>query len=157
MASSEPYRKYWPPHRPRDISLPDTSIWVNLEVSARRFGKKTATIFYDSPLTYDEMKADAESLAGFLQRECGVRRGDRVALYMQNSPQFIVAYYAILRADAMVVPINTMNRGMELAAIIYDCGANVLIAPQDLLASAEPLVGRSVKHLIVACYADSLT
>jgi fatty-acyl-CoA synthase len=157
MASSDLYRKFWPAHRPRDISLPDTSIWVNLEVSARRFGKKTATLFYDSPLTYDQMKADAERLAGFLQRECGVRRGDRVALYMQNSPQFIVAYYAILRADAMVVPINPMNRAIELAAIVEDCGTTVLIAPQDLLPNVEPLLGRTVKHLIVACYADSLT
>jgi fatty-acyl-CoA synthase len=157
MASSDLYGKFWPKHRPREISLPDTSVWVNLEVSARRFGKKTATIFYDSPLAYDQMKSDAERLAGFLQRECGVRRGDRVALYMQNSPQFIVAYYAILRADAMVVPINPMNRAVELAAIVEDCGTTVLIAPQDLLPNAEPLLGRTVKHLIVSCYADYLT
>lgn len=153
----ETYLRFWPPHRPRNITLPETSIWFNLEVSARRFEQKTASIFYDSPLTYGAMRDDAERLAGFLQRECGVRRGDRVALYFQNSPQFVVGYYAILRADAMVVPINPMNRAGELAAIIEDSGAQVLIAPQDLLANAEPLLGRSVQHLILACYADYLS
>jgi fatty-acyl-CoA synthase len=154
---SDLHLRFWPKRRPRNITLPDTSLWHNMEVTAARFGKKTASIFYDSPLTYNEMKADAERLAGFLQRECAVRRGDRVALYLQNSPQFIIGYYAILRADAVVVPINPMNRATELAAIVQDCGAQVIIAPQDLLPNVEPLLGRGIQHLIVACYADHLT
>ena len=154
---SDLYMRFWPEHRPRNITLPDTSIWHNLEVSAARFGRKVCTHFYDSPFTYAEMKADAERLAGFLQRECGVRRGDRVALYMQNSPQFIIAYYAILRADAVVVPINPMNRAIELAAIVEDCGASVIVAPQDLFANVEPLIGHAVRHVVLACYSDYLT
>jgi fatty-acyl-CoA synthase len=153
----ELHTPFWPAHRPRNLTLPDTSLWFNLEVSATRYPQKTCTIFYDAQLTYSELKRDAERLAGFLQRECGVRRGDRVALYMQNSPQFIVAYYAILRADAMVVPINPMNRAIELAAIVEDSGAQVAIAPQDLFANVEPLIGKTVRHVIVACYSDYLT
>ncbi len=153
----EPHQRFWPAHRPRNITLPETSIWHNLEVSAARFPRKAAVIFYDSPLTYDVMRGDAEKLAGFLQRECGVRRGDGVALYMQNSPQFIIAYYAILRANAVVVPVNPMNRAIELAAIIEDSGARVAIIAQDLLANMEPLLGRAVQHLILACYSDYLT
>jgi fatty-acyl-CoA synthase len=153
----ELHKPFWPAHRPRNITLPETSLWFNLEVSAARFPQKTCTIFYDAQLTYAELKRDAERLAGFLQRECSVRRGDRVALYIQNSPQFIIAYYAILRADAMVVPINPMNRAIELAAIIEDSGAQVVIASQDLFAHVEPLLGRAVQHAIVACYSDYLT
>ena len=149
--------RFWPKGRPRNISLPDTSLWFNLEVSATRYGKKACSIFYDSQLTYAELKADAERLAGFLQRECGVERGDRVALYMQNSPQFMIAYYAIIRADAVVVPINPMNRALELAAIVEDSGAKVVIAAQDLLVNVEPLLGRAVRRLILACYSDYLT
>src|SRR5262249_38437355 len=63
----------------------------------------------------------------------------------------------ILRADAMVVPINPMNRALELAAIVEDCGAQVIIAPQDLFANVEPLIGRALRHVIVACYSDYLT
>jgi fatty-acyl-CoA synthase len=152
----ELHKPFWPAHRPRHLTLPDTSLWFNLEVSAARFPRKTCTIFYDAQLTFAELKRDAERLAGFLQRECGVRRGDRVALYMQNSPQFIIAYYAILRADAMVVPINPMNRALELAAIVEDSGAQVMIAPQDLFANVEPLIGKAIEHAIVACYSDYL-
>jgi fatty-acyl-CoA synthase len=148
--------RFWPRHRPRDITIPETSLWFNLEVSAARFPNKTCTIFYDNTLTYTEIKRDAERLAGYLQRECGVRRGDRVALYMQNSPQFIIAYYGILRADAMVVPINPMNRATELAAIVEDCGAKVIVAAQDLLGFVEPLLGRTVQHVVLGCYSDYL-
>ena len=153
----ELHKPFWPANRPRHITLPNTSLWFNLEVSAARFPRKTSTIFYDTQLTFTELKRDAERLAGFLQRECGVRRGDRVALYLQNSPQFIIAYYAILRADAVVVPINPMNRALELAAIVEDSGAQVVIAPQDLFANVEPLIGKTIKHVIVACYSDHLT
>ena len=61
-------------------------------------------------LSYAEFNAQVEAMAGYLQQDCGVQRGDRVLLYMQNSPQFIIGFYAILRADAMVVPVNPMNR-----------------------------------------------
>ncbi len=50
----------------------------------------------------------------------GVGKGDRVALYMQNCPQFVVALYAILRADAVVVPVNPMNRADEFSHYITD-------------------------------------
>jgi len=56
--------------------------------------------------TYAELKRAADALAGFLQQRCGVRRGDRVLMYLQNSRSFVIAYYAILRADAVVVPVN---------------------------------------------------
>ena len=59
-----------------------------------------------------------EALAGFLQQRCGVAAGDRVLLYAQNGPHFIVGYYAILRADAVVVPVNPMNRVEELRHLI---------------------------------------
>jgi fatty-acyl-CoA synthase len=138
------------------LALPETSLWYNLEVSATRYPSRPAVIFYDSELNYAELKRDAEHLAGFLQEECGVRRGDRVALQLHNSPQFVIAYYAILRADAMVVPVNSMNRTAELRHVIEDSGARVLIASQDLFAQAEPLVRKPLEHVIVACYADYL-
>src|SRR5213078_1328454 len=147
---------FWP-KVPRDLTIPDTSLWFNLEVSATRFPRKPAIILYDSIVTYAELRREAERLAGFLQKECGVRRGDRVALYLQNSPQFIIGYYAILRADAMVVPINPMNLTMEIAHIVTDSGTRVLICAQDQLARVEPLIGNGLSRVIVACYSDYLT
>jgi fatty-acyl-CoA synthase len=139
------------------LVLPETSLWYNLEVSAKRHASRPAIIFYDSVLSYAELEREAERLAGFLQARCGVRRGDRVALQLHNSPQFIVAFYAVLRADAMVVPVNSMNRTAELAHIIEDSGSKVLVTSQDLFPQAEPLLGKSLERVIVACYSDYLT
>jgi non-ribosomal peptide synthetase component F len=93
-----------PKQFPKSLTIPRTSLWYNLEVAAARYPEKPATIFYDSRLSYAELRRQAERLAGFLQLRCGIRKGDRVLLDLQNSPQFIVAYYAILRAEAVVVP-----------------------------------------------------
>ncbi|HET9625883.1 MAG TPA: long-chain fatty acid--CoA ligase [Kofleriaceae bacterium] len=148
--------QFWP-NVPRHITVPETSIWMNAEISATRFPNKPCLNFYDSVLTFGEFRREAERLAGYLQSVCGVRRGDRVGLYLQNSPQFVLGYYAILRADAMVVPINPMLLSKEIEHIMTDSGAKVLIAAQDQLARVEPLFGTAVSHVIVACYADYLT
>jgi fatty-acyl-CoA synthase len=139
------------------VTIPQTSLWFNAEVSAARFPTKPCINFYDSIVTFAEFKREAEKLAGYLQSVCGVKRGDRVSLYMQNSPQFIIAYYAILRADAMVVPINPMNLTKEVGHIVTDSGSTVLIGTQDQLSRVEPLLGHGLSHLIVACYSDYLT
>jgi fatty-acyl-CoA synthase len=152
----------WPPKVPRDLMLPETSLWFNLEVSATRFPKKPATVFYDSVLTYADLRRHAEQLAGYLQQECGVRRGDRVAVYMQNCPQFIVAFYAALRADAMVVPINPMNLKAELSYMLDDSGAKAILVAQDLLPNLAPLLSDAralpgLTRAIVTAYSDYLT
>jgi fatty-acyl-CoA synthase len=152
----------WPAKVPRDLTIPDTSLWYNLEVSATRYPNKPCTVFYDSVLSYADVKRDAERLAGFLQQVCGVQRGDRVALFMQNAPQFVLAYYAVLRADAVVVPINPMNQTPELAYMLKDSGARVVILAQDLLAQVEPLLREgegkeSGLTAIVTAYSDYLS
>jgi len=148
--------QFWP-NVPRSLTIPETSLWFNAEVSAARFPQRACINLYDSVLTYAEFRRQAEQLAGFLQHTCGVRRGDRVALYLQNSPQFIIGYYAILRADAVVVPVNPMLLTKEVEHIVIDSGARVLIGAQDQLSRVEPLLGHGLAHLIVACYADYLT
>ncbi|HEX4417407.1 MAG TPA: long-chain fatty acid--CoA ligase [Kofleriaceae bacterium] len=148
--------QFWP-QVPRHLTIPETSLWVNAEISATRFPHKPCLNFYDSILTYAEFRREAERLAGYLQTVCGVRRGDRVGLYLQNSPQFVIGYYAILRADAMVVPLNPMLLTKEIEHIMTDSGARTLIVAQDQLARVEPLLGASVAQLIVAAYSDYLT
>jgi fatty-acyl-CoA synthase len=139
---SDRHYKFWPKNLPHNITVPETSIWNNIEVSAARFPNRNAIVFYDKLLTYAEFKQQAEQLAGFLQKKCGVKRGDRVALDMQNSPQFVIAYYAILRADAMVVPINPMNLTGELEHYADDSGAKVFICAQEVFPHVEPLLAK---------------
>ena len=62
------YPKFWPRHVPKSLTIPDTTLWYNLEVSARRFPEKAATIFYASRVTYAQLEREAQLLAGFLRQ-----------------------------------------------------------------------------------------
>lgn len=149
--------QFWPKGLPRDITAPATQLFYNAEVSAARYGDKPFLIFYDTPLTFAELKDQAERLAGYLQHECGVKRGDRVLLVMQNSPQFIIAYYGVLRADAIVVPVNPMSVTAELEHYLDDSGARVAIVAQEVYGQLRPLVAKYLDCAIVAAYADYVT
>ncbi|MGO1692854.1 MAG: AMP-binding protein, partial [Marinobacter sp.] len=76
----------WPKELPKTLTLPKTSIFTNLAVSALRYPDNIAIIFYDASITYRRLLAEVETMAGYLQAQ-GVKKGDRVLLYMQNSPQ----------------------------------------------------------------------
>lgn len=147
----------WPKQFPRHLTIPETSLWQNLATSAQRFPRKALSVFYDSRVTYGEFLATVETMAGFLQHVCGVGRGDRVLLQMQNCPQFVAAFYAILRADAVVVPVSPMNVTDELVHNIDDSGAKVAFVGQELFDRIQPLMDGRVAHVIVATYSDALT
>ena len=146
---------HWPPGQPRTLEVPRETVYQNLAATVARLPERAAIDYYGSRITYRELKRQVDALAGFLQQRCGVARGDRVLLYAQNSPQFIIAYYAILRADAVVVPVNPMNRTEELRHYVEDSDATVAFAGQDVLRQIEPLPG--LKHIIVIAYSDYLT
>ena len=165
---SDRHFAHWPRNLPRHLTIPATNLYRNVEFSAIRYPDKAALVFYDGITTYREFDEQIQRLAGYLQQDCGVARGDRVLLYMQNSPQFVIAYYAILRADAVVVPVNPMNMTEELRHYVSDADARVIIAPQDLYKQVQPLLvegqaqatsqsdAPGLRHAIVAAYSDYL-
>ena len=158
---SDRHLAHWPPGLSRHLTLPQTHLFHNAEVSAARYPDKPFLVFYDTLVTFRQFQQQAEHIAGFLQQVCGVKAGDRVLLYMQNSPQWILAFYGILRANAVVVPVNPMNLTDELRHYVHDSGATVAFVPQDLHAQAQPLVDAAggegkLQHLIVAAYSDYL-
>ena len=147
----------WPPGVPKSLSVPRTSLYYNLEASAHRYPGKAAIVYYGSSISYQTLEREATALAGYLQRRCGVQRGDRVLLYAQNSPQFIIGYYAILRADGVVVPVNPMNKSEELSHYIGDSDARTAIAAQELYREIEPHLARGrIEHCVLVAYSDYL-
>lgn len=146
------HHKVWPSELPKTMTLPSTSVFSNLEISAWRYPDHTAIIYYDTQMTYRELLEEVEALAGWLQHN-GVKKGDRVLLYMQNSPQYVISYYAILRADAVVIPVNPMNRASELEHYISDTKAAVCLAGMELAGFIAPLVGQTyLEQVVVAAY-----
>jgi fatty-acyl-CoA synthase len=153
------HHRFWPRRLPHSMSPPATPLWDNLATSARRYPDKAAMVFFDRVYSYAELVALAERLAGRLHA-MGVGKGDRVLLDMQNCPQLVIAHWAILRANAVVVPINPMNRAEELKHYIVDPDAKVAITTGDLAAelaraSAALPPEQRLAHLIVTQFTDA--
>ena len=140
-----------------DLIAPATNLFYNAEVSARRYPNKPFLVFYDSKVSFADFHDEALRVAGFLEQRCSVRKGDRVLLLMQNSPQFIIGFYGILRANAVVVPLNPMNLTAEILRYAQDAGAATILVAQELYPRVEPLLANGeLKHVIVAAYCDYL-
>jgi len=151
--------KFWPHRLPHAIPPPATSLWDNLAVSARRYPDKAALVFFGRVLSYADLLQKAERLASYLQG-LGVKKGDRVVLNMQNCPQLVIAHFAILRANAVVVPVNPMNRAEELKHYITDPDAKVALttadlAPELVRASDALPVGQGLAHLVVTQFTEA--
>jgi fatty-acyl-CoA synthase len=154
-----PHHRFWPKRLPHALTPPATSLWDNLEISARRYPHKPALIFFGRAFSYRELMEQAQRLAAQLQA-LGLKKGDRVMLDMQNCPQLVIAHFAILRANAVVVPVNPMNRAEELKHYISDPDARVAITTADLApeiarASDALTPGERLAHLIVTQFTDA--
>jgi fatty-acyl-CoA synthase len=159
-AHIRPHERIWPARLPRELVVPSTSLWVNLDVSAQRYADKAASVFFGQATTYRQLHQQADHVAGWLQ-SVGVKAGDRVGLFMQNCPQFVAAFYGILRANAVVVPINPMNKADEFQHYITDPEARVVICAADLAAIVETAnaavpTAKRLSHVLVTRYADAM-
>jgi fatty-acyl-CoA synthase len=149
--------KFWPSYAMHHLIAPATNMFYNAEVSARRFPNKPFLVYYDTLVSFAEFHNEAERIGAYLEQGCGVRKGDRVLLLMQNSPQFMIGYYGILRANAVVVPLNPMNLTQEILRYAKDCGATTLLVSQELYPRVEPLLASGdLRQVIVAAYSDYL-
>ena len=148
----------WPKRLPHSLVAPQTSLWLNLQISALRYPDKLALVFMGKTWTYQQLLRSAEHIASALQK-MGVQKGDRVVLNIQNCPQLVITHFAILRLDAVVVPVNPMNRMEELKHYILDPDTKVAVTTADLaneLAAASNTLeaGQRLQHLLVTQFTD---
>ena len=160
LITDRPHHKVWPKRLPRELVIPQTSLWFNLEVAAHRYGDKSAYRFFGRILTYSALHEQALAIAGWLQ-SVGVQAGDRVGLFMQNCPQFSTACYAVWRANAVLVPVNPMNRVEEFKHYISDPQARVVICSADLAgivheANDSLPADERARHVLVVRYSDAM-
>lgn len=126
-----PWLDSYDPGVPHTLDYPETDICSFAAAAGGASPDKTAVLFMGKRLTYAELFASVEKLAGALAAR-GVGQGDRVMLLMPNCPQFIISFYAVARLGAAVVLANPLNVERELIFKFQDSGAKVLIA-LDLL------------------------
>ncbi len=150
-----PHRGVWPRRVPAHLPPIHTTLWDNLDITRRRYPDKDAVVFLGARIVYRSLYERCELLAGWLQHRAGVRPGDRVVLALQNSLQYVVSFYAVLRAQGVVVTANPMARRSEYEHYVRDSGARVAICAADVLPqllSADV----SLDAILVARYTEGL-
>ena len=151
-----PWLKAYDDGVPHTMSLPERPLPVLLNSAARRFPSRPATIFMNRVLTYRQIDRQANRLANAL-RGMGVDKGVRVMILMPNLPQWIMAFYAVLRAGAIAVPISPISPADEVVREAQDCGATVLITITKFAQAARAALDQSeVEHVVYANVKDYL-
>jgi long-chain acyl-CoA synthetase len=134
---------------PAEIEPDHPSALHMFDRAVQRAAGRPAIRYFDAELTW----ADVDRLSGALAvglRELGIATGDRVALYLQNVPQFVVAMVATWKAGAILVPVNPMYKARELAVILEDSGATGLVALESLYGDvAAGVVGDTAVRAVV--------
>jgi long-chain acyl-CoA synthetase len=122
----KPWFKLWPKAYPRSLQYYEGSIVDFLDASANRFPERPALIFMEKAMSFKELCDQSQRLAAALA-DMGVKKGDRVALFMPNCPQFAAAYYGVLRLGAILTMCSPLNSEAELKHQLNDSGAETLI------------------------------
>lgn len=158
--SSRPWDHAWPSYLPRSLKYPDVPAWWILEKNRDRFADRIAIRYLDhdslrekESITYASLASKAHAVAAWLQK-FGLKKGDRVGIYLPNNPELIVSFYGIWRAGAVAVPCNPMFKEQELAHQVEDAGARLLIASAGAAATASFVASKTGIPLVLTPDAD---
>src|SRR6059036_2401557 len=156
--AGRPWTRHYDPGVPATLAYPDVTMHALLDDAAESYPDAVATIFFNAKRTYKSISDEAWRFANGL-RKLGVKKGDRVAILLPNSPQFVVAFYGALRAGATVVPCNPLYTPPELQHQLADSGATVVVVLSRIypvVKAARALASRpgapapaTVEHVIV--------
>src|SRR3954464_9939300 len=144
---SKPWLAHYPPSVPPMVEIPPKSVTQVFDEATERDPGRAAVVFYGRSLSYGELRDSTDRLACALGR-LGVKKGDRVALYLLNSPQFIIAYFAALKCGATVTPISPVYPSHEIRYQLEDSGARIVIC-QDMLFDKVQKAGVTLDQVIV--------
>jgi long-chain acyl-CoA synthetase len=128
---AKPWLAHYQKGVPETVEVPLKSVHQAFDEAAARAPGKPAVVFYGRSITYGELRESSDRLACALA-ELGVKKGDRVALYLLNSPQYIIAYFAVLKCGAIVTPISPVYTSHEVRHQLADSGASAIVC-QDML------------------------
>ncbi len=127
----KPWVKHYQQGVPATLEVPRKSVNQAFDEATTSVPDNTAVVFYGRRISYRELREATDRLACALA-DLGVKKGDRVALYLLNSPQFIIAYFAALKCGATVTPISPVYTSHEVRHQLDDSGARVIVC-QDVL------------------------
>ena len=154
MPSDRPWTAHYDKEVPASIQYPEMPLFQFLEDSARKFPDRACTILKGVAISFRQMSELTEQIASALI-DMGVKKGDRVGIFMPNTPQFVMAFYAILKAGAVVVATNPLYTAPEIAHQVNDAGVELMFTMEGqypAIKGGRP--GTRIRKLIVATPED---
>lgn len=151
---SKPWLKYYPKGVPSEVDVPEISVPELFDQRADKYASKTALIFYGNKISYKKLKELIDRFATALA-DLGVIKGQTVALYLLNCPQYVIAYFAALKVGAKVTPISPVYTSKEVKHQLEDSEAETIIC-QDILYDNVEKTSISLKNVILTNIAEYL-
>lgn len=144
-----PWYKFYDKGVPQHIDYPAIPLFELLEESSRKYPDSPCTIFKGAMISYREMNELTNRLAAGMA-ELGVKKGDRVGIFMPNTPQFIITFFAVLKAGGVVVSINPLYSAREIVHQVNDAGIEIMFVMSNfykLVKQAQP--NTKIKKVVV--------
>jgi long-chain acyl-CoA synthetase len=149
QAENKPWLSSYPKEVPQHIKYPPIPLHGLLEKTAEQHPEKAAVSCFDREITYRELNANATRFAAALAG-LGVRKGDRVAVFLPNIPQFPIAYFGILKAGAVLTTISPLHKEREVQHQLSDSGAETIVALDSLYPVVEKVWAKTkLKHAVL--------
>jgi long-chain acyl-CoA synthetase len=144
----------WPPEVPKHIEYPPVPLQALLEASARNFPEKVVLAYGGREITYAQLDLLSNQFAHGLVK-LQIKKGGRVALFLPNIPQFVIAYFGVLKAGAIVTAISPLHREREVEYQLNDSGAQIIVALDSLYPIVDKVREKTqVKHVIITGLSD---
>jgi len=144
---AKPWVKWYPEGVPAEVDVPERSVPEVFDEAVEKWGNRTSLIFYGKKINYRELKDQVDRFATALC-DLGVKKGDKVALYLLNCPQFVIAYLGALKAGAVITPISPMYVSSEVKHQLEDSEAKDIVC-QDLLYDRVEKAGVKLRNVII--------
>ena len=144
---NKPWLKFYPEGLPSEIDIPDISLIQAFDEAVEKWRNKTALIFYGKKMSYLELKDQIDRFATALY-DLGIRKGDTVALFLLNCPQFVIAYFGALRIGAVLTPISPVYVTPEVKHQLEDSHAETIIC-LDILYDFVEKANVGLKRIIL--------
>lgn len=153
---SKPWLQLYPPQIPHTLTYDNSSLQQLLVITAEKYPDKIAIHFNGKELTYKELYESSLKMAGYLKK-IGIKKGDRVAIMLPNTPQSVIGFYGVLFAGGIAVQTNPMYTERELAFQMKDSGAKAIIGLDILFPRITKIQGETdLQHIIIAAIKDYL-
>ena len=136
QTKNKPWLSSWPNNVPQKLKYPKVPLHEILEKTAKEHPEKVAIAYFEREITYAELDSLSNQFAGALVA-LGVKKGDKVAIFLPNNPQFLITYYGILKAGAVLTAISPLHKEREVAYQLNDAEAETIVALDSLYPIVE--------------------